>query len=78
MTLALATALTIACKKKSQYCYYTGKEGNRVVYIWEYNRPSSSQIQQVQDTCFCTLSIQETCLPCKPRTDSSGTDFGCE
>jgi hypothetical protein len=76
--LVLVLILAFACKKKSQYCYYLGKDGNRVVYAWEYNRPSNTQIQQVQDTCFCTLKIEETCLPCKPRTDSSGTDLGCE
>jgi hypothetical protein len=78
ITIAIITLAVIACKKKSEYCYYEAMKGNSPIYIWEYNKPSSDQVQKVQDTCSCAVTIKETCLPCKTRTDAGGNDIGCD
>ena len=79
ITLILLAITATACKKsKSQYCYWTADRPGNNDYIWEYTKPSADQVQNFKDTCGCTFTLTETCLPCKPRTDSSGNDFGCE
>lgn len=75
ITIAIVILALFACKKKTEYCYWLGKSGTRLVYVWETNKPSTDQIQKVQDTCFCTLSLEHYCQPCK--TDAGGNDYDC-
>jgi hypothetical protein len=79
IAIAVVTLAAFACKKKSdKYCYYEAMKGTRSIYTWEYNKPSNDQVQKVQDTCYCTVTVKETCLPCKPRTDANGNDIPCD
>lgn len=81
-TIAIAFLIVaVACKKeKRQGCYYEAVKdgaanGTPPVFVWRRNRPSNDQVQRVQDSCICVVSIRETCLPCDAGyTDPGGFD----
>jgi hypothetical protein len=80
ITLIFLASAAIACKKKKgQYCYYEAIKGSTPIYTWVVTKPSNDEIQKVQDTCRCTVSIKETCVPCEGTiTDGSGNDIDCD
>jgi hypothetical protein len=80
ITLIILALTAVACKKKTDtYCYYEAMNGSAPVYTWMVYRPTDDQIQKVQDSCRCTVSIKETCVPCNGTiTDGSGNDIACD
>jgi hypothetical protein len=71
--------IAIACKKKSDtYCYYEAMKGGTTIHTWIVFRPSNDEIQKVQDTCRCVVTIKESCVPCTGVvTDQGGTAIAC-
>jgi hypothetical protein len=79
VTIVLIAIVIFACKKKTdQWCQYQAMKGNNPIYAWDVYKPSNEQIQKVQDTCRCTVTIKEICQPCSGVvTDAAGNDIAC-
>lgn len=79
ITVAIVTTAIFSCKKKTdQWCQYQAMNGTNPIYAWDVKSPSNDQIQKVQDTCKCTVSIKEICQPCTGTvTDAAGNDIAC-
>lgn len=80
ITLIFLATAVFACKKKTDnYCYYEAMKGSAPIYTWVVTKPSNDQIQKVQDSCACVVSIKETCVPCNGTiTDAGGNDIACD
>jgi hypothetical protein len=79
ITITILSTSIFACKKKQDtYCYYEAMKGNTPIYTWIVYKPTTDQIQKVQDTCRCSVTIKESCVPCNGViTDQGGTDIAC-
>lgn len=79
ITLMFLVLGTVACKKKTDtYCYYEAMKGETPIRTWIVFKPSADEIQKVKDTCRCTFTIKESCVPCNGTiTDQGGTDIAC-
>jgi hypothetical protein len=81
-SITIATAIlfftTIACKKeKGQKCYWDILLNNQARYNW-LDKPTSDQIKKIQDTCSCTVTVNETCVSCDINvTTQGGLDVPC-
>lgn len=80
ITLMFLALGTVACKKKKDdtYCYYEAMKNGSSIYVWVVYKPTDDQIQKVKDTCRCTFTIKESCVPCNGTiTDQGGVDIAC-
>jgi hypothetical protein len=79
ITIIFLSTSIFACKKKQDtYCYYEAMKGSNSIYVWVVYKPTNDQIKKVQDSCACTVTIKESCVPCNGTiTDQGGTDIAC-
>lgn len=80
ITIAVVIVALLACKKEgSQKCYWSAIKNGQPIYAWHNNKPSTDQIKKVQDTCSCTITLDEHCYPCSMTvTDPGGNDVSCQ
>jgi hypothetical protein len=80
ITIIVFLIIAIACKKKKDdtFCYYEAMKNGSSIYVWVVYKPTADQIQKVKDTCNCTFTVKESCVPCNGVvTDQGGTAIAC-
>lgn len=81
ITLIFFASSAIACKKEKQdgrKCVWNVIFNNQVAYEW-LEKPSSDQIQKIEDSCACTVKVNEVCFSCNTTvTTAGGIDVECK
>jgi hypothetical protein len=81
ITLAVIFLTATACKKdkneSGQKCSWNVILNNRVVYEW-LDKPSSTQVKKIEDSCSCVVTVNEVCFSCNASvTTAGGIDVPC-
>jgi hypothetical protein len=78
IAVAFLITATIACKKdKGRKCLWSANINNRAHYIW-MEKPSSIEIKRIEDSCACSIAVNESCVSCDVNlTDQGGRDVPC-
>lgn len=81
ITLAVLFLTVSACKKdkneSGQKCSWNVIINDRVAYEW-LEKPSLAQIKTIENSCSCTITVNEICFPCSASvTTAGGIDVPC-